>query len=84
MSWDELERKWRDLHAQDREQSHVSADTYADVEQVIQAAIEASRDAGLDGGAPASVIAKFVVERLEPEALEEIVRDWLEDRGRGS
>jgi hypothetical protein len=82
MSWDDLERRFLDIHAADQEHSHVSADTFRRIEKVISAAIEASKTVGMSG-APSSVIAKLVVEDLDDEALEEIVRDWLEGRGRG-
>ena len=76
MSWDDLERQWRDLHAGDREHSNVSADTYRHVEEVITTTIEASKMAGLEG-TPTAIIARLVVEDLDAPELEEIVRHWL-------
>jgi hypothetical protein len=82
LSWGELERDWRDLHAQYREQSYVSANTYAQIQELVDASVEASVEAGL-ANASTRLIAKVIARRLDVSGLEEIVADWLEDRGRG-
>ena len=69
------------MDAQDREHSHVSADTYRWIDEVIDAAVEASRRVG-SSRARTEIIAKLLVEDLDDAALEEIVSDWLRDRGR--
>jgi hypothetical protein len=70
------------MDTRDHEHSHVSAGTYRWIDEVIDAAVEASARAGI-GGARTEIIAKLLVEDLDDAALEEIVRDWLEDRRRG-